>query len=144
MSKVWNFLNKRNITFFFQALDQEPTEKNRQNTAGAIKPLTEAVENLTTFASSPEFASIPAKISQKVFVFQNMKVFFYIVTNVIYVLHAFYLCEIEIFDDLILIYAFIPIVFIIIYIRNVLYLFLRRTRLLKFLPVLNRSSWICN
>lgn len=53
----------------FQALDQEPTERNRQNTAAAIKPLTEAVENLTTFASSPEFASIPAKISQKVFKF---------------------------------------------------------------------------
>lgn len=54
--------------FLFKALDQEPTERNRQNTAAAIKPLTEAVENLTTFASSPEFASIPAKISPKVFI----------------------------------------------------------------------------
>lgn len=55
-----------------QALDQEPTDRNRQNTSAAIKPLIEAVENLTTFASSPEFASIPAKISQKV----NLYVYF--------------------------------------------------------------------
>lgn len=59
-----------------QALDQEPTERNRQNTSAAIKPLIEAVENLNTFASSPEFASIPAKISQKVlFIFISVHSF---------------------------------------------------------------------
>ncbi|XP_042904301.1 talin-2 isoform X1 [Parasteatoda tepidariorum] len=54
-----------NLVKEIKALDQDPTEKNRQNTSTAIKPLVEAVENLTTFASSPEFASVPAKISPK-------------------------------------------------------------------------------
>lgn len=60
-----------NLVKEIKALDQEPTERNRQNTSAAIKPLIEAVENLNTFASSPEFASIPAKISQKARVAQE-------------------------------------------------------------------------
>ncbi|XP_023231887.1 talin-2-like isoform X2 [Centruroides sculpturatus] len=54
-----------NLVKEIKILDQEPTEIHRQNTAYATAPLIEAVENLTTFASSPEFASAPAKISSK-------------------------------------------------------------------------------
>jgi len=50
----------------FQALDSNFTEENRQKCAEAAKPLVEAVEELTTFASSPEFATKQAKISPKV------------------------------------------------------------------------------
>uniref|UniRef100_K1PFH4 Talin-2 n=1 Tax=Magallana gigas TaxID=29159 RepID=K1PFH4_MAGGI len=46
-----------------QALDQDFTEENRQRCVEAAKPLTDAVDELTTFAPSPEFASMPAKIS---------------------------------------------------------------------------------
>ncbi|GFY18724.1 talin-2 [Trichonephila clavipes] len=60
-----------NLVKEIKALDQEPTDKNRQNTSSAIKPLVEAVENLTTFASSAEFASVPAKISAKAKVSQE-------------------------------------------------------------------------
>ncbi|GFY46974.1 talin-2 [Trichonephila inaurata madagascariensis] len=60
-----------NLVKEIKALDQEPTDKNRQNTSAAIKPLVEAVENLTTFASSAEFASVPAKISAKAKVSQE-------------------------------------------------------------------------
>ncbi|PVD36353.1 hypothetical protein C0Q70_03333 [Pomacea canaliculata] len=46
-----------------KALDSDFTEENRRRCAEAAKPLTDAVDELTTFASSPEFASKPAKIS---------------------------------------------------------------------------------
>lgn len=46
-----------------KALDSDFTEENRRRCAEAARPLTDAVEELTTFASSPEFASKPAKIS---------------------------------------------------------------------------------
>ena len=46
-------------------LDSNYTEDNRQNCAGATVPLIEAVDNLCQFASSPEFASVPAKISRE-------------------------------------------------------------------------------
>ncbi|GFR75669.1 kynurenine/alpha-aminoadipate aminotransferase mitochondrial, partial [Elysia marginata] len=46
-----------------KALDQDFTDENRQKCAEAAKPLIHAVDELTTFASSPEFASKPAKIS---------------------------------------------------------------------------------
>ncbi len=49
----------------FQVLDSDFTEGNRLKCAAAAKPLIKAVEDLNTFASSPEFASIPAKISPK-------------------------------------------------------------------------------
>ncbi|CAL1533836.1 unnamed protein product, partial [Lymnaea stagnalis] len=46
-----------------KALDSDFTEENRQKCAEAARPLINAVDELTTFASSPEFASKPAKIS---------------------------------------------------------------------------------
>ena len=46
-----------------QALAGDLTEANREACAETTKPLVEAVEALTTFASSPQFASTPAKIS---------------------------------------------------------------------------------
>lgn len=49
-----------------QALDIDFTEENRQQCAAAADPLIRAVDELTTFASSPEFASVPAKISHQV------------------------------------------------------------------------------
>ncbi|XP_065932439.1 talin-2-like [Magallana gigas] len=52
-----------NLVKAIKVLDQDFTEENRQRCAEAAKPLTDAVDELTTFASSPEFASMPAKIS---------------------------------------------------------------------------------
>ena len=46
-----------------QALASDLSEENRQACSETTKPLIDAVEALTTFASSPQFASIPAKIS---------------------------------------------------------------------------------
>ncbi|XP_043256416.1 talin-1 isoform X4 [Colletes gigas] len=46
-----------------KALDQNYSETNREKCADATRPLLEAVDNLCTFAGSPEFASQPAKIS---------------------------------------------------------------------------------
>ncbi|XP_050464663.1 talin-1 isoform X1 [Cataglyphis hispanica] len=46
-----------------KALDKNYSDSNREKCAVATKPLLEAVDNLCTFASSPEFASQPAKIS---------------------------------------------------------------------------------
>ncbi|XP_039255846.2 talin-2-like isoform X1 [Styela clava] len=54
-----------NLVKSIKALDGDFSEGNRANCAGATKPLIEAVENLTTFASNPEFASVPAKISEE-------------------------------------------------------------------------------
>ena len=48
-----------------KALDSEFTEQNRLKCAEAAKPLIDAVDELSTFASSPEFASMPAKISHE-------------------------------------------------------------------------------
>lgn len=52
--------------FVTQALDSDFTDENRQKCAEAARPLINAVDELTTFASSPEFASKPAKISAQV------------------------------------------------------------------------------
>ncbi|XP_011503803.1 PREDICTED: talin-2 [Ceratosolen solmsi marchali] len=46
-----------------KALDINYSETNRESCIDATKPLLEAVDNLCTFASSPEFLSQPAKIS---------------------------------------------------------------------------------
>ena len=46
-------------------LDGNYTDENRAATAASTRPLLEAVENLTQFASSPEFASVPARISEQ-------------------------------------------------------------------------------
>lgn len=48
-----------------QSLAGDLSEANRQSCSETTKPLVEAVEALTTFASSPQFASTPAKISAK-------------------------------------------------------------------------------
>ncbi|XP_022609991.1 talin-2 [Seriola dumerili] len=47
------------------ALDGDFSEENRNRCRVATTPLLEAVENLSTFASNPEFASIPAQISNE-------------------------------------------------------------------------------
>lgn len=49
-----------------QALDGDFSEDNRNKCRIATAPLIEAVENLTAFASNPEFVSIPAQISSEV------------------------------------------------------------------------------
>ncbi|XP_053387301.1 talin-1-like [Mercenaria mercenaria] len=54
-----------NLVKAIKALDSNFTEENRQKCAEAAKPLVDAVDELTTFASSPEFASKQAKISPK-------------------------------------------------------------------------------
>lgn len=45
-------------------LDSNYTDENRQSTANSTRPLIEAVDNLCQFASSPEFASVPGKVSE--------------------------------------------------------------------------------
>ncbi|KAK2151016.1 hypothetical protein LSH36_379g01080 [Paralvinella palmiformis] len=48
-----------------KALDGDFSDDNRKKCAEAARPLLQSVDELTTYASSPEFASIPAKISLK-------------------------------------------------------------------------------
>ncbi|XP_077373007.1 talin-2 isoform X3 [Festucalex cinctus] len=47
------------------ALDGDFSEDNRNKCRVATTPLLEAVENLSTFANNPDFASIPAQISNE-------------------------------------------------------------------------------
>ncbi|XP_045888550.1 talin-2a isoform X3 [Micropterus dolomieu] len=54
-----------NLVKTIKALDGDFSEENRNKCRVATAPLIEAVENLTTFASNPEFASIPAQISNE-------------------------------------------------------------------------------
>ncbi|TKS69882.1 Talin-2 [Collichthys lucidus] len=54
-----------NLVKTIKALDGDFSEENRNRCRVATAPLIEAVENLTTFASNPEFASIPAQISNE-------------------------------------------------------------------------------
>lgn len=49
-----------------EALDGDFSQENRNTCLVATAPLIEAVENLTAFASNPEFASVPAQISNEV------------------------------------------------------------------------------
>ena len=49
-----------------QAYAAELSEGNRLQCGNSSKPLLEAVENLVNYASSPEFARVPAKISAEV------------------------------------------------------------------------------
>ena len=53
-------------------------ENARSNCCDTVRPLLDAVEALTTFASSPQFISTPAKISAQARVAQEpiVKVFF--------------------------------------------------------------------
>uniref|UniRef100_A0A674DRT9 Talin 2 n=1 Tax=Salmo trutta TaxID=8032 RepID=A0A674DRT9_SALTR len=55
-----------NLVKTIKALDGDFSEENRNRCHVATTPLIEAVENLSTFSSSPEFASIPAQISNEV------------------------------------------------------------------------------
>lgn len=59
------------ICLALQALDGDFSEENRNRCRVATAPLIEAVENLTTFASNPEFASVPAKISNEVWIWEH-------------------------------------------------------------------------
>lgn len=54
-----------------QALDGAFNHENREKCKVATGPLIEAVDNLTAFASNPEFASIPAQISPEVCILTN-------------------------------------------------------------------------
>ncbi|XP_041791582.1 talin-2a [Chelmon rostratus] len=54
-----------NLVKTIKALDGDFSEDNRNRCRVATAPLIEAVENLTTFASNPEFASVPAQISNE-------------------------------------------------------------------------------
>uniref|UniRef100_A0A674DS26 Talin 2 n=1 Tax=Salmo trutta TaxID=8032 RepID=A0A674DS26_SALTR len=54
-----------NLVKTIKALDGDFSEENRNRCHVATTPLIEAVENLSTFSSSPEFASIPAQISNE-------------------------------------------------------------------------------
>lgn len=54
------------MTVCAQALDGAFNPENRQKCKAATGPLIEAVDNLTAFASNPEFASVPAQISPEV------------------------------------------------------------------------------
>uniref|UniRef100_A0A3Q4M397 Talin 1 n=1 Tax=Neolamprologus brichardi TaxID=32507 RepID=A0A3Q4M397_NEOBR len=52
-----------NLVKSIKALDGAFNQANREKCKAATGPLIEAVDNLTAFASNPEFASIPAQIS---------------------------------------------------------------------------------
>uniref|UniRef100_A0A8B9G9S3 Talin 2 n=1 Tax=Amazona collaria TaxID=241587 RepID=A0A8B9G9S3_9PSIT len=52
-----------NLVKTIKALDGDFSEENRNKCRIATAPLIEAVENLTAFASNPDFVSIPAQIS---------------------------------------------------------------------------------
>ncbi|KAM3609923.1 uncharacterized protein V6R79_022575 [Siganus canaliculatus] len=54
-----------NLVKTIKALDSDFSEENRNRCRVATTPLLEAVENLATFANNPEFASIPAQISNE-------------------------------------------------------------------------------
>ena len=59
-------LNTRPLSLLPQALDGAFNDENREKCKAATGPLIEAVDNLTAFASNPEFASVPAQISPEV------------------------------------------------------------------------------
>ncbi|XP_051989863.1 talin-2-like [Xyrauchen texanus] len=54
-----------NLVKTIKALDGDFSEENREKCCVATAPLIEAVDNLTTFASNPEFAGVPAQISRE-------------------------------------------------------------------------------
>ncbi|KAM4618965.1 LOW QUALITY PROTEIN: talin-2 [Polymixia lowei] len=54
-----------NLVKTIKALDGDFSEENRSRCRVATTPLLEAVENLSIFANNPEFASIPAQISNE-------------------------------------------------------------------------------
>ncbi|KAG8440219.1 hypothetical protein GDO86_006124 [Hymenochirus boettgeri] len=54
-----------NLVKTIKTLDGDFSDDNREKCSLATAPLISAVENLTAFASNPEFASIPAQISSE-------------------------------------------------------------------------------
>ncbi|KAK0132068.1 Talin-1 [Merluccius polli] len=54
-----------NLVKSIKALDGAFNPENREKCKAATGPLIEAVDNLTAFASNPEFASVPAQISSE-------------------------------------------------------------------------------
>ncbi|KAM3927462.1 talin-2 isoform 1-T1 [Leptodactylus fuscus] len=54
-----------NLVKTIKTLDGDFSDDNREKCSKATSPLISAVENLTAFASNPEFASIPAQISSE-------------------------------------------------------------------------------
>ncbi|MGH0128138.1 UNVERIFIED_CONTAM: hypothetical protein FKN15_033579 [Acipenser sinensis] len=54
-----------NLVKTIKALDGDFSKENRDKCRVATSPLIEAVENLSAFASNPEFVSIPAQISRE-------------------------------------------------------------------------------
>ncbi|KAM6950661.1 talin-2 [Lycodopsis pacificus] len=60
-----------NLVKTIKALDGDFSDENRSKCGVATAPLIEAVENLTAFASNPEFASVPAQISHEGFAAQE-------------------------------------------------------------------------
>uniref|UniRef100_A0A671NUD1 Talin-2-like n=1 Tax=Sinocyclocheilus anshuiensis TaxID=1608454 RepID=A0A671NUD1_9TELE len=54
-----------NLVKTIKALDGDFSDENRERCRVATTPLIEAVDNLSTFASNPEFASIAAQISHE-------------------------------------------------------------------------------
>nr|XP_061812210.1 talin-2-like [Nerophis lumbriciformis] len=54
-----------NLVKTIKALDGDFSEDNRNKCRVATTPLLEAVENLSTYANNPDFASIPAQISNE-------------------------------------------------------------------------------
>uniref|UniRef100_A0A7M5V5A6 Talin n=1 Tax=Clytia hemisphaerica TaxID=252671 RepID=A0A7M5V5A6_9CNID len=57
--------NTANLVKFIKVYAANMTPDNRNECAKATEPLLEAVDSLVTYASSPEFASVPAKISKQ-------------------------------------------------------------------------------
>nr|XP_033793377.1 talin-1 isoform X1 [Geotrypetes seraphini] len=55
--------NTANLVKTIKALDGAFNNENREKCRSATVPLIEAVDNLSAFASNPEFASVPAQIS---------------------------------------------------------------------------------
>ena len=54
------------VTLNFQVLAGDMSDNHREACASATKPLINSVESLTAYALSPEFAPVPAKISDEV------------------------------------------------------------------------------
>ena len=60
------------ICLMIQVLAKEPNSDNRKECAKHIVPLIDSVDDLNTYASSPEFAAVPAKISEEVKILTNI------------------------------------------------------------------------
>lgn len=66
MGRAQGWITNCSLSPARQALDGAFNEENRERCRAATAPLIEAVDNLTAFASNPEFATVPAQISPEV------------------------------------------------------------------------------